>query len=334
MTSPDLSILIPTYERPDELRTCLEGFAVQTEARARFEIVVVDDGSRAELETVVRRFAPALDIALVRIPHGGISAARNAGIARARARHLALWDDDQRPTPVFVAHCLEFHARHPAAADAALLHFEPAAAFADDPVMRWAFHQMYAFPADPSAHGWLAFWGGAVTCKRSLFADGGFDPAYRFAEDAELAWRVNARVGLRVHFVRRTVGVLTRCVTFAQFYRRRYLASYYRHRLAQAHPGTLAPGYGPWTTPEDYLFRDRAELETLLATADAMERAVRAEPRERGERRYRLLCALWRRASLHAEAAGWLAAREGIAPDFDSPIPGLPAPASVAVGQP
>ena len=43
---PRISVLITTYDRPELLRACLDSFAEQTLDRSRFEVVVVDDGSR------------------------------------------------------------------------------------------------------------------------------------------------------------------------------------------------------------------------------------------------------------------------------------------------
>ena len=44
-TPPQISVIIPTYNRPDELRLCLEGFCQQTVDAEKFEIILVDDGS-------------------------------------------------------------------------------------------------------------------------------------------------------------------------------------------------------------------------------------------------------------------------------------------------
>ncbi len=45
ITTPLVSIVIPTYARPEQLHDCLRALARQTMAADAFEVVVVDDGS-------------------------------------------------------------------------------------------------------------------------------------------------------------------------------------------------------------------------------------------------------------------------------------------------
>ncbi len=53
---PFFSIIIPTYNRPDRLKACLQAIACSSYARDRFEVIVVDDGSAHPPETIVRQF--------------------------------------------------------------------------------------------------------------------------------------------------------------------------------------------------------------------------------------------------------------------------------------
>jgi glycosyltransferase involved in cell wall biosynthesis len=71
------SIIIPTYSRPAQLASCLEALARQRLAMDSFEVVVVDDGSPAPPEAVVRQFSERLVISLIAASHGGPAAARN-----------------------------------------------------------------------------------------------------------------------------------------------------------------------------------------------------------------------------------------------------------------
>ena len=109
MTTPEISVVIPTFGRPALLEQCLEGFVGQAVARDRFEVIVVDDGSPTPLDAVVARFADRLDLLLECRPHRGVAEARNVGVVLARAPLLVLFDDDQRPLPDMLARCLAFH---------------------------------------------------------------------------------------------------------------------------------------------------------------------------------------------------------------------------------
>jgi len=96
---PFFSVIIPTYNRPAQLKTCLQALAAQAYPRDRFEVLVVDDGSAEPPRELVASFSNSLNITLLTESHGGPSAARNAGAARARGEFLAFTDDDCAPTP-------------------------------------------------------------------------------------------------------------------------------------------------------------------------------------------------------------------------------------------
>jgi glycosyltransferase involved in cell wall biosynthesis len=65
----------------------------------RFEVVVVDDGSRPALDGVIEPFYRTLNISLIRQPNRGPGAARNEGAAVAQGHFLAFTDDDCWPAP-------------------------------------------------------------------------------------------------------------------------------------------------------------------------------------------------------------------------------------------
>jgi glycosyltransferase involved in cell wall biosynthesis len=76
---------------------CLESLANQTLAPNRFSIVVVDDGSTdatADRVSAWQRAQPTRHCQLIRQAQAGLSAARNVGLANARAPIVAYIDDD------------------------------------------------------------------------------------------------------------------------------------------------------------------------------------------------------------------------------------------------
>lgn len=96
---PFFSIVIPTYNRPERLATCLESLTQLNYPRDRFEVVVVDDGSEPPMDSVVAPFQDQLDVTLLRQSNAGPATARNAGAAKARGQYLAFTDDDCQPAP-------------------------------------------------------------------------------------------------------------------------------------------------------------------------------------------------------------------------------------------
>lgn len=98
--SPFFSIIIPTYERPAQLTTCLRALAHLDYPPDRFEAIVVNDGgSSTVLESVVGQFTGQLDVRLFGQKNSGPAGARNFGATHARGEFLAFTDDDCAPQP-------------------------------------------------------------------------------------------------------------------------------------------------------------------------------------------------------------------------------------------
>ena len=95
--TPTVTIVVPTFARPSQLRRCLDGIARLEAAALAFEVVVVDDGGPEPLDALVASYTDRLSIRLIRQPRAGPAAARNAGAAVARGVFLAFIDDDCMP---------------------------------------------------------------------------------------------------------------------------------------------------------------------------------------------------------------------------------------------
>jgi glycosyltransferase involved in cell wall biosynthesis len=96
---PLFSIIVPTYNRPHQLRRCLDALAAQDFDPESFEVIVADDGSRTPLRRVVAPFSGLIRISLIEGRHAGRSAACNAGARAAQGACLAFTDDDCLPAP-------------------------------------------------------------------------------------------------------------------------------------------------------------------------------------------------------------------------------------------
>ncbi len=93
-----VSVVVPTHNRVSMLVRGLD--TVLGQRGVDLEVVVVDDGSRDGTSEVLReRFADLVSV--IRHPDArGVSAARNAGVARARGDFVAFLDDDDVWSPV------------------------------------------------------------------------------------------------------------------------------------------------------------------------------------------------------------------------------------------
>ena len=95
--TPNFSIGIPTFDRPAALARCLAAVAQVDYPSDSLEVIVVDDGGRAELEPVIAASANGIPVRLERQERGGPARARNRGATVARGRYLAFTDDDCEP---------------------------------------------------------------------------------------------------------------------------------------------------------------------------------------------------------------------------------------------
>jgi|GEM_PF-1952688 len=97
------SLILPCLSDAKTLRTTLEGIAGQGFDRARFQVIVVDDGSNPPLETTALEFQDLLDVAYLRnAVNLGRAATRNKGIEVAVGEILVFMDVDQLLAPDFL----------------------------------------------------------------------------------------------------------------------------------------------------------------------------------------------------------------------------------------
>jgi len=90
---PLFSVVICTYNRSAQLDGALRSVLAQD--TCDYELLVVDDGSSDDTADVVAAF-DSPHVRYVRRPNGGLSAARNTGIAEARGEFVIFLDDDDR----------------------------------------------------------------------------------------------------------------------------------------------------------------------------------------------------------------------------------------------
>jgi len=99
--SPAISVVLPTFNRsrfvPDAIASVI------SQRWADWELIVVDDGSEDETEAVVRPFLVDARIRYLRQAHAGACAARNLGLANARAPLVTFLDSDCLFFPGFLA---------------------------------------------------------------------------------------------------------------------------------------------------------------------------------------------------------------------------------------
>ena len=104
------SVIVPTYNSQDTISHCLDALVNQTMPRAYYEILVVDDGSHEPIPPALEQNS---EIRLIRIPHGGPAAARNAGALAANGEIVAFTDSDCAPSPDWLEKIVKpFRSKH------------------------------------------------------------------------------------------------------------------------------------------------------------------------------------------------------------------------------
>lgn len=86
------SIIVPVYNRPDEVGELLESLTRQT--YSDFEVVIVEDGSAVTCRDVCRKYEGTLALSYYEKPNSGPGQSRNYGAERAKGEYLIVLDSD------------------------------------------------------------------------------------------------------------------------------------------------------------------------------------------------------------------------------------------------
>lgn len=181
---PTFSVVIPAYNRQASVARTVDSVLAQD--GPSLEAIVVDDGSSDATSDVLARYDDTR-LRAVRIPHSGVSGARNAGARLARGDYLAFLDCDDVAAPDWLA---RFHE---------LLQ-------GDCPDL--VFGGLRAVHPDARATAWLprpsgpefgdltgSFNPGMFAVRRTVFeATGGYSVALTYSENTELGLRLAAEL--------------------------------------------------------------------------------------------------------------------------------------------
>ena len=87
------SIIIPVYNRPDELKELLESL-VKSDFKKEFEIVIIEDGSTIKSDEIVKEFEQNLKISYFFKENSGPGDSRNFGMKAAKGDYFLIFDSD------------------------------------------------------------------------------------------------------------------------------------------------------------------------------------------------------------------------------------------------
>ncbi len=87
------SIIIPVYNRPNEVEELLNSLSLQNYNKA-FEVVIVEDGSTESSASVVEKYREKLQISYFEKENSGPGDSRNYGMKKAQGDYFLLFDSD------------------------------------------------------------------------------------------------------------------------------------------------------------------------------------------------------------------------------------------------
>ena len=109
----DISIIIPTYNRKNQLEKCLYSIFSQSYPKDRYEVIVVDDGSSDGTDCLIKDLKYRFDnLIYLRQLHQGPAAARNSGITNAKGEIIGFVDDDCILNKYWIKQMIDVHRKN------------------------------------------------------------------------------------------------------------------------------------------------------------------------------------------------------------------------------
>lgn len=245
---PHFSVVVPTYERPAQLATCVRALSLLDYPRESFEVLIVDDGSARPPLEVVEQFGDALDVKLLeRTKNAGPAAARNLGSRHGRGEFLAFTDDDCEPERGWLRAFASRFAEEPAR----IVGGRTANALADNPYSETSqliIEVVYEHFNQRATDARFFASNNFAVHAESFRAVGGFDEMFRTSEDREFCARWRSR-GLGLTYEPRAVVRHSHRLTPGSLWRQHF--GYGRGAL-RFHRARATEGDGPFKPDADF----------------------------------------------------------------------------------
>lgn len=232
------SIVIPLYNRPEEIDELLASLCNQT--CKEFEVIIVEDGSTRKSDVVAEKYRDQLDITYFDKANSGPGLSRNAGAARAKYDYLIFFDSDC----IIPSHYVETVSRSLSenfvdaygGPDAALPSFTT--------VQKAINYTMTSFFTTGGIRGKVQSMDKFhprsfnLGVSRDAFNTVGGYGAMRFGEDIDFSLRL-LKAGFRTALISDAYVYHKRRSTFKQFFKQVHNSGIARINLHLTHPGSL-----------------------------------------------------------------------------------------------
>ena len=232
------SIIVPVYNRPDEVDELLQSLCSQK--LKDFEVIIVEDGSQKPCKDVCNKYADILDLHYYYKENSGPGQSRNYGAERASGQWLIVLDSDVvLPADYLSAVDAELSATACDAwggPDAAHPSFTP--------VQKAISYSMTSFFTTGGIRGGKAkldkFYPRSFNMgiRRDVYRQLGGFSKMRFGEDIDFSYRI-VEAGYKTRLLPSAWVWHKRRTDFRKFFRQVYNSGIARINLSKRHPGTL-----------------------------------------------------------------------------------------------
>ena len=232
------SLIIPVYNRPDEIDELLSSLVSQTEKG--FEVIVVEDGSAIPCKDVCQKYDGKLDIKYYNKTNSGPGQSRNFGAERASGVFLLILDSDVVLPDTFIESVSRELKENPCDAfggpDAAHQSFTP--------TQKAISYSMTAFFTTGGIRGGKKkldkFFPRSYNMgiRREVYMKLGGFSKMRFGEDIDFSYRI-AKAGYSIRLFPSAWVWHKRRTDFKKFWRQVYNSGIARINLEKRHPGTM-----------------------------------------------------------------------------------------------
>ena len=231
------SIIVPVFNRPDEVDELLQSLCQQTVRD--FEVVIVEDGSQRDCKGVTERYAARLDLKYFMKPNSGPGQSRNYGAERASGEYLIILDSD-----VVLPESYLQAVDDALTPDIAAFGGPDASHPSFTPVQKAISYSMTSFFTTGGIRGGKAkldkFYPRSFNMgiRRDVYTSLGGFSKMRFGEDVDFSYRI-VEAGYQPQLFPEAWVWHKRRTDFSKFFRQVYNSGIARINLEKRHPGTL-----------------------------------------------------------------------------------------------
>ena len=232
------SIIVPVYNRPDEVDELLQSLCEQTVKD--FEVIIVEDGSINPCKDVCNKYAGILSLQYYAKENSGPGQSRNYGAERANGEYVIILDSDVVLPSGYLQAIEEELAQQPCEAFGG-----PDAAHPDfTPVQKAISYSMTSFFTTGGIRGGKAkldkFYPRSFNMgiRRDVYLEMGGFSKMRFGEDIDFSYRI-VEAGYQPRLFPEAWVWHKRRTDFKKFFRQVYNSGIARINLEKRHPGTM-----------------------------------------------------------------------------------------------